>query len=103
MITTFENDEEAQRQGAVVLVWYMDYLRVDPEVDHRWTKEVFLSSSWLPMRINAVHICITNEPIKRFWAQFTIAVSASALRKNFRVHQGKSGSEARSKHCFVLF
>lgn len=67
----------------------MDYLRVDTDVDSRWTKEASDLTHWLPLRINAIHICNDMDPIKQFWARFTVAMTDSELRNNFRIHRGE--------------
>lgn len=95
-IVTFENDDEAQRNGAVDIIWGMDYLRADTDVDSKSTKEAQEQPRWLPLRINAIHLCNDMDPIKHFFARFTIALSGPELRTRFRMHGGTCVSYGRS-------
>lgn len=87
-IAAVENDEMAQRLGCIDILWNMDYLRLDMDADAYWTREAYLIAQWLPLRVNAVHVCNDMDPIKQFWARFIIAITPPELRNSFRLHQG---------------
>jgi len=89
VIAAFEEDEENQKRGAVVIVWWMDFLRRDPDLNPEIRKEIFGASRWLPMRpYNSVHLCMDGSVAKRVLARVQIALSPPEIRYNYKVHVG---------------
>ena len=92
MIAAFEEDEENQKRGAVVIIWWMDYLRRESDMTPEIRKEIFGAIRWLPIRpYNSMHICMDDSISKRLLARVQIALSPTEIRYNYKVHYGKLG------------
>lgn len=74
-----------------MLIWWMDYLRMDPDVTPELRKEIFGSIRWLPMRpYNSLHICIDDHSAsKKIVARVQVALSPPEIRYNYKIHTGE--------------
>ena len=89
MICSFEEDEETQKKGAIIIGWMMDYIRLDEDADASFVREMSQSHFWLPMRLlNGIHLCIDKTPANQILSKMFVALTDRQLRPNFKVHLG---------------
>jgi hypothetical protein len=75
-------DEETQKQGAVMVFWPLD---PDVSIDPEAAKML----EFLPIRFSAMHVCFSESQRFRAIAMYTVLSVLPEMRARTRIHVGK--------------
>jgi len=90
-IVLFEEDEETQKRGAVLIHWWMEPFSSRPPPDHDLYNEAYYHVRWLPMRpYCSIHVCMLNTVSYQIFHRIMIALSVPEIRYHHKVHTGTS-------------
>lgn len=81
-----KGDEETQRKGVVIVVWFANSLKISYRIPIRGgTMSVY--AAWGCVRIAAMHVCSPDTPAFRF-RRSLVALKAYYLRSRIKMHAG---------------
>jgi hypothetical protein len=92
LMSSVEDDEEAQRRGNVGLVYCVDG---GIDFDMKNVRKKTLLRSAVPVRFQSAHICY-NDPMMLPFVSLAMIIMGSRNRMRFRAHYGSDG-ECQSK------
>lgn len=82
-------DEDSQKRGVVVILWYYGPLRVlQEDMDPELVKDGTSTVRWIPIRTVGVHFCVDPSPIKSLFVRMYRAIGSRATRHLMRCHIG---------------
>lgn len=90
-ITLFEEDEETQKRGAVLIHWWMDAFSNLPCAENDLYNEAYYLVRWLPMRpYCSIHVCMLDTDPYHIFARIMIALTVPEIRYHHKIHTGSS-------------
>ena len=80
-------DEDTQKHGVVLLMYYMGGLRRDDDHDPDIVYENVRASRWLPFRYAAIHMCASTLAMRAIFNLVRVLTSTHN-RSVMRIHEG---------------
>ena len=80
-------DEEAQKHGVVLLLYFLGDLRFDHEPSAEVVSEHVRAPTWLPFRYAAIHTCASTAPLRALF-RLMMVLATPQNRSVTRNHEG---------------